>query len=79
MLLPNGLKLFISDIIDTETNKQTFWYIVGKTYNSALERFIKEANKIWHGYSYYFYEANEDIMEEFMERYTDIKEDIYYK
>ena len=79
-MLQNGLKLFMADIIDENTNEQTFWYIVGKTYDSALKRFIKEANKTWHRYDYYFYEIEDDeTIESFIEEHKSIKADIYSK
>ena len=76
-----GLKLFIADIIDDDTSEQTFWYIVGKTYESAFKRFITEANSVWYRYSYYFEEATEDDIEEFAEDYdiSDVKAGIYEK
>lgn len=78
-MLPKGLKLFIADIEEENTNNHTLWYVVGKTYDSAFKRFIKEANKTWDRYLYYFDEADEDIVRSFMEYYTeeDIKADIY--
>lgn len=78
-MLRNGLKLFIADIIDEDTNGQTFWYIVGKTYDSALKSFIKEANKTWYRYCYYFYEAGDNVIEEFVEYHGEknIVADIY--
>lgn len=72
-----GLKLFMADVIDEETNEQTFWYVVGKTYDSALKRFIKEANRTWYRYAYYFYEADNETVEEFIEEDENIKAGIY--
>ena len=53
-----GLKLFIADIIDDDTSEQTFWYVVGRTYDSAFKRFITEANGCYARYSYYFITKN---------------------
>ena len=64
-----GLKLFIADIIDDDTSEQTFWYVVGRTYDSALKRFITEANGCYARYSYYFNDASEESVEKFIERY----------
>ena len=82
-MLPKGLKLFLADV-EIETNEEnivfhTFWYVVGRTYDSALKRFIKEANKTWDRYKYYFFEADEEMVRNFMEYrvYEDIKADIY--
>ena len=72
-----GLKLFIADVIDEDTNEQTIWYVVGKTYNSAFKRFIKEANKTWRTYLYYFDEANKDRVENFIELNGNVKAGIY--
>ena len=76
-----GLKLFIADIIDDDTTKQTFWYVIGRTHDSAFKRFIKNANSIWYRYSYYFNEATEEDIEEFAEYYdiNDVKAGIYEK
>ena len=72
-----GLKLFIADVIDEDTGEQTIWYVVGKTYDSAFKRFIKEANKTWRIYLYYFDEANEDRVENFIEMNGNVKAGIY--
>lgn len=72
-----GLKLFIADVVDEETNEQTIWYVVGKTYDSAFKRFIKEANKIWYRYTYYFNEADNDVMENFLEMNGSVEAGIY--
>ena len=76
-----GLKLFIADIIDDDTSEQTFWYVVGKTYESALKRFITEANGCYARYSYYFNDATEEDVEEFSQHYdiNNIKAGIYEK
>lgn len=76
-MLPNGLQLFVADVVDEETDRQGFWYIVGKTYNSSFQRFIKWANKRWYRYAYYFYEADEDTIENFISRHENIKAGIY--
>ena len=78
-MLPKGLKLFIADIEEENTNNHTLWYVVGKTYDSAFKRFIKEANKIWDRYLYHFDEADEDMARSFMEYHTkeNVKADIY--
>ena len=74
-----GLKLFIADVIDDDTGEQTFWYVVGKTRESALKRFITEANGCYARYSYYFNEATEEEVEEFKDRCDSIKVGIYEK
>lgn len=78
-MLPNGLKLFVADVIDEETNKQEVWYVVNEAYDIALATFIKWANEMWNIYDYYFYEADDDTVENFMEYHKDedIKADIY--
>jgi hypothetical protein len=74
----NGLKLFVADIIDVETGIQEIWYVVDETYDSALESFIEWANDMWNIYDYYFYEADDDTIKEFMEYHEDdIKVGIY--
>lgn len=74
-----GLKLFIADVIDEDTGDQTIWYVVGKTYDSAFKKFIKEANKTWRTYLYYFDEANKDRTNNFIEWLDgeDVKAGIY--
>lgn len=72
-----GLKLFIADVIDEDTGDQTIWYVVGKTYNSAFKRFTKEANKTWRTYLYYFDEASNDRVENFIEMNGNVKAGIY--
>ena len=76
-----GLKLFIADIIDDDTSERTFWYVVGKTYESALKRCITEANGCYARYSYYFNDATEEVIEEFAEYYdiNNVKAGIYEK
>lgn len=77
-MLPKGLKLFMADIVDENTNDQTFWYVVGRTYNSAFNRFVKEADKTWYVYDYYFYEVeDEETIEIFIEENEDIRAGIY--
>ena len=78
-MLPNRLKLYIADVVDDDTECQELWYIVGETYDLSFERFIEEANKTWHEYSYYFYEADDEAIENFMEYYKDesIKVGVY--
>ena len=73
-----GLKLFVADIIDEDTSEQYYWYVVGKTYDSAFNRFIKEANACWNRYLYYFNEATDDDVEEFLEL-CEVKAGIYEK
>ena len=77
IMLPHGLHLFIADVIDEETNEQTILYVVGKTHDSALNRFIKEANQTWNKYAYYFYEADEDEVERFIETNGRVGSGIY--
>lgn len=76
-----GLKLFVADIIDEDTTEQTIWYVVGRTYDSALKKFIKEANQTWRTYLYYFDEADEDTINDFIEWLDgqDVKAAIYEK
>lgn len=79
-MMPNGLKLFIADVIDDATGEQEFWYVTGRAHDSALNRFIRWANH-WYSatYSYYFDEADADAMEDFLDRYENITADIYEK
>ena len=77
MKLKDGLKLFIADVIDEDTGEQTIWYVVGKTYDSAFKKFTKEANKTWRTYLYYFDEANEDRVKNFIELNGNVKAGIY--
>ena len=77
MKLPNGLKLFVADVIDERTEEQDIWYVVGMTYDSALKRFIKWANNMYDRYAYYFDEADKYAVEDFMDRYENIKAGIY--
>ena len=67
MKLQRGLKLFIADIENEEDHDQEIWYIVGRTYESAFKRFIKQANQLWRSYLYYFNEADEEQVDRFME------------
>ena len=78
-MLPNGLKLFVADVVDEETETQEIWYVVDETYDSALKTFIEWANEMWNIYDYYFYVADNDTIENFMEYHEaeDIKVDIY--
>lgn len=78
-MLPNGLKLFIADVVSEETGIQEIWYIVDETYDFALERFIEWANDVWDRYDYYFYGADNDTIENFMEYHEDedIRVNIY--
>lgn len=75
--LPNGLKLFVADVIDEDTSEQTIWYVVAKTYDTAFKKFTKEANGTWRTYLYYFDEADDDILEDFMDKYENIKAGVY--
>ena len=77
MKLHNGLHLFIADVIDDTTGSQEIWYVVDETYDSALESFIAWANEMWNRYDYYFYEADEDTMEDFIEMNGDVEAGIY--
>lgn len=77
-MLPNGLKLFVADVVDEETNEQEYFYVVGKTYDSSLKRFKKWADKIWWRYAYYFNEVEDkDEIESFKDGYKNIKAGIY--
>lgn len=71
IMLPNGLKLFIADIVDENTGIQEIWYFVDETYDSALETFIEWANDMWDRYAYYFYEADDDTVENFLSYHVD--------
>ena len=75
--LPKGLKLFVADVIDDKTGEQDVWYVTGMTYDSALKRFIKWANKLYDRYAYYFDEADKYTIENFIDRYENIKAGIY--
>jgi hypothetical protein len=72
-----GLKLFVADVVDAETGDQEIWYVVDETYDSALESFIEWANEMWNRYDYYFYEADEDTLENFIEMNGDVEAGIY--
>ena len=78
-MLPNGLKLFIADIVDEDSYEKYLWCVVGKTYDSAFKRFTKEANRTWRTYLYYFNEADKDDTKKFMLIHEDenITADIY--
>ena len=80
-MLPDGLKLFVADVIDEETDGQEFWYVVGETYDSSLKSFLEWANEMWYRYAYYFYEADDDEIAKFMEYHEDeeIKVGIYHQ
>lgn len=67
MQLPNGLRLFTADVIDEDTGVQEFWSIVGETYETALQMFVEWANEYWREYTYYFYAADDDAIEDFIE------------
>ena len=75
--LPNGLKLFVADVIDEDTGEQELWCVAGRTRDSALKRFIKWANKTYYRYAYYFDEADKYAVEDFRDRYENIKAGIY--
>lgn len=77
-MLPNGLKLFVADVVDEETNEQEYFYVVGKTYDSSLKRFIKWADSIWWRYAYYFNEVTDKSeIESFKDEYANVKAGIY--
>lgn len=73
----NGLKLFVADVVDEYNGEQTIWYVVDITYNSAFKRFVKEANKTWDRYLYYFDEADNETVENFIEMNGDVGAGIY--
>lgn len=77
MKLKDGLKLFVVDVIDEETGGQEFWYVVDDTHDSALESFVEWANEVWNRYAYYFYEADADTVENFIEINGDVEAGIY--
>jgi hypothetical protein len=77
MKLKDGLKLFVADVIDEETGGQEFWYVVDDTHDSALKSFVEWANEVWNRYAYYFYEADEDTVENFIEINGDVEARIY--
>jgi hypothetical protein len=72
-----GLKLFVADVVDAETEGQEIWYVVDETYDSALESFVEWANEMWNRYDYYFYEADEDAVEDFIEMNGNVEAGIY--
>lgn len=72
-----GLKLFVADVVDVETGSQEIWYVVDETYDSALESFIEWANEMWNIYDCYFYEADEDTLENFIEMNGNVEAGIY--
>jgi hypothetical protein len=72
-----GLKLFVADVVDAETGDQEIWYVVDGTYDSALESFIEWANEMWNRYDYYFYEADEDTLENFIEMNGNVEAGVY--
>lgn len=76
-MLPKGLRLYIADILDEETKNREFWFVVGRTYQSAYNRFVKCANATWTQYAYYFYEADDDTKAEFIESHENISAGIY--
>lgn len=77
VMLPNKLKLFIADVEDLYTKKQEFWYVVDEDYEHALGRFVEEANETWDRYGYYFFEADDDSIREFVEYYENIEIGVY--
>lgn len=72
-----GLKLFVADVVDEYTGIQEIWYVVDETYDSALESFIEWANEMWDRYDYYFFEADDDTVENFVEMNGDVEAGIY--
>lgn len=69
MRLPNELRLFKADVIDVDSGIQNVFYIIDKTYDSAFNKFIEYANSEWYRYEYYFFEAGEDDIKDFIERH----------
>lgn len=69
--------IFVADVIDEDTNEQTFWYIVDRSKELALERFKEYADWTWYRYAYHFYEASEEDIEDFYETHTNVKPGVY--
>lgn len=53
-MLPRGLSLFLADWIDNYDGYVYKAYVVGRTYDSAFDRWYKKTCKGSYGFSYYF-------------------------
>ena len=78
--MPRGLKLFYADYIDDDDRYQYNDYVVGRTYDSAFNRWYKHACDCCYRFSYYFYEVeDEEGIDKFIRRYgkENIKAGVY--
>lgn len=78
-MLPRGLSLFFADAIDVDSGRQIFQYIVAQNEFVASRKWIKEMNKVFYRYDYYFYEVDDETeIQKFIEKYG-TKAGIYNK
>ena len=79
-MLPRGMKLFVADYIDVDTNWQYYKYVVGMSYNSAFNRWYKDTCKCLREFDYYFDEVeDEEEIKYFVNIHENIKAGIYDK
>ena len=81
-MLPRGLRLFYGDYIDEYDGYGYEHYVVGRTYDSAFDRFYKEACDTFYSFTYEFYEIDdEETIDEFVRYHgrENIKAGIYDK
>ena len=76
-MLPRGLSLFFADVIDVDTQRQYFYYVVGRDYDSAFKRFTKEMNKCFRLYDYYFNEVEDEIELKIYAKSCTVKAGVY--
>ena len=68
--LPKGLKLFYVDWDDDDEGGNHKEYVIGKTYDSAFNRWYKEACRCYYSFTYLFDEIeDEEMINEFIRDY----------
>lgn len=76
--MPRGLQLFYADWIAPYEEDAGKEYVVGKTYDSAFNRWYKDMCDSFYIFDYYFYEIDdEQQIQDFLEEHENVKAGIY--
>lgn len=77
MKLKGNMKLFWADVIDVDTQRQYFYYVVGRDEDSAFKTFTKAMNGNFRLYDYYFHEVEDEKEIQAFSKYSETKAGTY--
>ena len=77
MKLKGNMMLFWADVIDVDTQRQYFYYVVGRNEETAFKIFTKQMNRTFRTYDYYFHEIEDEKEIQAFSKYSETKAGTY--